>query len=391
MTECICSVPWWIWRISVDASVDGGSSRDAHLVVGDNRVPVELPVQPAQSAQTAQSTLGAPSTRDGVEGAAHGEMRSLLVVREEPLRCLFSQLKPYELAQLSALSFVFGLYAALHFGVSWFLAVPLLAAIPICRISPELPCLWRAQHCGTTPHSRHALASAALCLFLSWLVLICFSAAQWGDGSHAPAAVGERRAPTAWQSSPRVPRTDDPLTASDCAGLPGLDCSSQLARWAGEGNCAVLAETNGTCAAYCELRGRPCRRAMDDDASGLCALNRGGHWRQSPEADGCEQRWRTQLCACAGGAGGAGGRGRGGRGRRAAGALLPRGRAVLAAGHAGPGPHAGRQRGAVPGALRPDAGMRALHLEAGRGLPSPGVLRGGPGGNRYCRWAVRLR
>lgn len=84
----------------------------------------------------------------------------------------------------------------------------------------------------------------------------------------------------------------------ECGELTGLDCSEHLSSWAGPRNCAMLAETDGTCAAYCHRWNRTCLRACDDAGTGDCTLASGGSVRQSMEAHGCLQDWRTQVCVC---------------------------------------------------------------------------------------------
>lgn len=83
-----------------------------------------------------------------------------------------------------------------------------------------------------------------------------------------------------------------------CHDLGGIDCSGNLQGWAGPENCVVLAETKGTCKAYCEARNRRCIKAVDDVPLLTCEPQKAGFSRQTMEEDGCLQDWRTQICAC---------------------------------------------------------------------------------------------
>jgi len=80
------------------------------------------------------------------------------------------------------------------------------------------------------------------------------------------------------------------------------------------GACVAYAETKGTCEAFCKKEGMKCVGGMDDahnqresllawqteqgfkDSS--CTLFPTGHDRQTQENNGCNQRWKTQICAC---------------------------------------------------------------------------------------------
>jgi len=262
-----------------------GCVHEASPAAGDGPVAAALPV---------------PAPTWGAAGSAPpGPVPPPRALREEePLRRLLPHLKPYELAQLSVLAYVLWLFAALQLGVPSLIAVPLLAAIPVGRVCPEAARFLNPWHDRTTSPPRQALPSAVAFLVLSWLAFVCLSSA------HGGASAGTRRTPAlqrpASQRPPHLPGERASVLGTDCAGLGGLDCSGQLADWAGPGTCVVLAETDGSCGEYCERRSRACERAMKDEGSGACAVDEGGHWRQSAEAGGCRQEWRRQVCACSG-------------------------------------------------------------------------------------------
>lgn len=80
------------------------------------------------------------------------------------------------------------------------------------------------------------------------------------------------------------------------------------------GACVAYAETKGTCKDFCKKEGMTCVGGMDDAhnqrqsiidwqteqgfVESNCTLWPGGHARQSQEDNGCNQRWKTQICAC---------------------------------------------------------------------------------------------
>jgi len=83
----------------------------------------------------------------------------------------------------------------------------------------------------------------------------------------------------------------------DCSGMGGTDCTAQLMSWAGPGTCVSLVATYfESCEEYCQRKGRPCVKAMDD--LGACVPNFAGHSRQTTAQGGCLQRWSDQLCVC---------------------------------------------------------------------------------------------
>jgi len=293
--EYTCSVPWWVLRIRVDAQTkDGGRqlatvrnagslwwSGGAHeehalLGVGDNEVWVDFGV----------------TGEDGAEGA--GRPVLLHTVREDPLRSILPHLRSYEVAQLSVVLFIVGLYVAVHSGLPSLVAVPALAVIPVSRICPELLCFLRGLPGGARLQVHRALTILAACLVIIWVVFLTIVAARNGGGLFAAPATPQAPRPPLEADRHLAPRS------SDCSILPGLDCSRELALWAGEENCAVLAETNGSCSSYCERWNRTCLKAMDDDGSGRCMVDEAGHLRQSSEQGGCAQSWHMQVCACSG-------------------------------------------------------------------------------------------
>eukprot|EP00429_Kryptoperidinium_foliaceum_P109782 CAMPEP_0176305380 /NCGR_PEP_ID=MMETSP0121_2-20121125/62930_1 /TAXON_ID=160619 /ORGANISM="Kryptoperidinium foliaceum, Strain CCMP 1326" /LENGTH=320 /DNA_ID=CAMNT_0017647043 /DNA_START=26 /DNA_END=985 /DNA_ORIENTATION=+ len=274
------------------------------------------------------------------------------------------KLSPYAVSQLSLLTFLSGFFLAFAFKVPIVLVAPILTAVPVTRICPGV---LRAD-VAVAKQALACLVAVLFALILTWATRLAISR-SWASGGSGL----------------------DWGTVTDCGALAGRDCTGVLGSWAGAQNCAVLADTHGTCKAYCERHGRRCVRAMDDVGTGECRLQAGGHARQRQDDHGCLQDWRTQLCACTGpeaeasrpplGAPGGASRGAshgtGALRRRLSveGALLPRGWLLRAPQHAGPRPDGGPHSAAVPAALREDAGLRALLLVAGRGLPPPGVPR----------------
>jgi len=310
--EHICRVPWWVWRISVDVPAEDGGRQHANvrrmaprsrlwwekdstvheapLAVGDNRLYVDL-VALADDGALSKT----PSFDDSAGSTSHCQPVLLRAVREEPLRHLIPQLKPYETAQLSVVSFVAGFCFALHLGLPSFIAAPLLAAIPVSRICPELLCYLHPRQNRANSHFRRTLAVAATCAFIIWLAFSLLAVARRAQGPSASPT--ELALPEdAWLSPTAHPVVLSPSV--DCASLGGLDCSTELSDWAGSGNCAILAETDGTCSAYCERHKRTCKRAADDDGTGSCSLGTGGHHRQMTDGNGCFQDWKMQVCAC---------------------------------------------------------------------------------------------
>jgi len=184
------------------------------------------------------------------------------------------------------------------------LAVPLLAAIPIGRVCPELPCLLRPGNSGANPPLRPTLVRAGACLLAVLLAFLSISAARRWMGFNQPSPPSHRSRSFGggggfdrhrWVAPP-----PSMLQRVDCPPLGGHDCSDVLTEWAGLENCAVLAATDGTCESYCGSRGRTCVKAMDDSGTGACTLQEGGRHQQTEEGDGCLQDWKTQICVCSG-------------------------------------------------------------------------------------------
>ncbi|CAK0839128.1 unnamed protein product [Prorocentrum cordatum] len=298
-----CKVPWWVTHLLVDVAREGcdqqpailrrwpsrpgaddaaAAGRPVHLAMGDNDVWVDLP-------------------RTGAGPGNGGEAGSLLLraEREEPLRGWLPSARGYLLSESSVLLFMVGLCAVLCSQVSYAAAVPLLSAIPVARLCPELPLLF-SPRCLRAPswleRSRHTLVAAAWCVAAVSALLLFVCAARGDFGT--PAAWWPPAPSPAGRARPAEPAWEPTLPRVDCASLAGVDCSARLAAWAGPGACAVLAQTEGTCASFCSRAGRTCLRAMDDVGTGECAVDEGGHRRQQPGEDGCLQDWHTQICVC---------------------------------------------------------------------------------------------
>lgn len=183
------------------------------------------------------------------------------------------KLSPYAVSQLSLLTFLSGFFLAFAFKVPIVLVAPILTAVPVTRICPGV---LRAD-VAVAKQALACLVAVLFALILTWATRLAISR-SWASGGSGL----------------------DWGTVTDCGALAGRDCTGVLGSWAGAQNCAVLADTHGTCKAYCERHGRRCVRAMDDVGTGECRLQAGGHARQRQDDHGCLQDWRTQLCACTG-------------------------------------------------------------------------------------------
>jgi len=308
------SVPWWVWRVTVDAI---GASADAvHLNVGSNLL--TLPNMPAGGDGGADGAAGAADAGGGGE-----HVSSVRLLREEPLRRLLPGLEPYEVSQLSLLLFAVGFFFALQTEAPRLLAVPLLAAVPIGRVCPELALLLRpGSFGGDGARLRRTLTNALACLaavVLAFLLVAVFR--RLGGSDVPPGGEWERSRPSYGRSS-SWPARDLPLrgpatglsagaAAEECLAFGGVDCTTALADWALApdpadpdsahplGVCTLLVDTDGPCSDFCASRGKRCVRASDDEGTGRCILQEGGHARQTLEGRGCLQSWRTQICVCA--------------------------------------------------------------------------------------------
>jgi len=314
--EYTCKVPWWVGRVNID-TLDSRAEPDyvklrrrnptsiagvgrplegaMPLTVGTNRAWIDFP--------TEEST----SPTSGVDGCFRSV--PMCVVRDELLFQLKSRLKPYELAQLSVTLYIVCFSAAWYFDLRSVFAVPLLATIPIGRICPDL---WRARsdlQSGSSTdkrHPRNTVVIAAACIVATWAAYVILGT-RWGATNREVRSHPgvPRYAPSAHQPETRArtplqeEQEEEKLPVQrECGDLTGLDCSEHLSSWAGPRNCAMLAETEGTCAAYCQQWNRTCLRACDDAGTGDCTLATDGSARQLMEAHGCFQDWRTQVCVC---------------------------------------------------------------------------------------------
>jgi len=199
---------------------------------------------------------------------------------------LLGKLRSYEVAQLSVIVFVFLLCGAVHLQAWTF--VWIASAIPVlrCHSKELMNAIAVLQAAGL----RHSIAELGLksaeevrhfcgtvCSIAVILTMVCVAYTSLAYARHAL----------------------HPLEVY-CFQFRGVDCSGLLAEWAGPGNCAILAESNGTCKAYCESYNRTCVKASDDLGTGVCRPQHGAIYRQTMEENGCLQNWRTQLCACTG-------------------------------------------------------------------------------------------
>lgn len=251
-------MPWWSSELKLET--DEGEHRGfVPIAVGQNEVSVESEDEDA------------------------GEVSFLLrVFRHEPLRLLLPWLRPYEIAQLSVLFFLLSLIVLLRLRLSILVAAPLLALIPISRVCPELPLIPRSLRplsAGfTRGRQRGSQVGAGICLFTTFCLLLLLRKSR-AEGSR-PAWFGD-------------------TLEVDCSVLPGEDCSGALKDWAGRGNCAILAETEGDCNTYCRMHGRTCVKSGIDDGRGACVLARRGR-QQRQSAASCSQERSHQLCVCSG-------------------------------------------------------------------------------------------
>jgi len=109
--------------------------------------------------------------------------------------------------------------------------------------------------------------------------------------------------------SPTIYGSDDMWTTG-----PGLGHET-LGKWAGA--CVAYVKTGGrTCTQWCAMQEMHCVGGMDDAhhqrdplnkwqaeagfPNTKCTLFEKGHTRQTTENNGCEQKWKTQVCACKG-------------------------------------------------------------------------------------------
>lgn len=297
--EFTCVVPWYIPRVAVE--VLGAC--------GWEPVPVYPGLQPCAS-------LAAEGPEDHTVGLTIGEKRLWLprsaasaaveepgrqalpiqVLREEPLRRLLPRLQPYELSQVSLLAFLLGFYVCLQLEVPRLLAAPLLAAIPVSRLFPEVLCLLQPGRFGVTPRLRQTLLGPLACLaaVLSAFLLLTLARRVYGP----------QAAPLRAEPRPTTPLAEEPPWPRDrqgCETLGGLDCSGPLSHWAGPGNCAVLVVTSGTCRDFCAAHRRACLRAGSAAAGGTCSLQpeAAPAWGAAAE-ESCLRDLPAQLCVCSG-------------------------------------------------------------------------------------------
>eukprot|EP00429_Kryptoperidinium_foliaceum_P061161 CAMPEP_0176098434 /NCGR_PEP_ID=MMETSP0120_2-20121206/49354_1 /TAXON_ID=160619 /ORGANISM="Kryptoperidinium foliaceum, Strain CCMP 1326" /LENGTH=456 /DNA_ID=CAMNT_0017432441 /DNA_START=46 /DNA_END=1412 /DNA_ORIENTATION=+ len=200
---------------------------------------------------------------------------------------LLPKLRPYEVSQLSLLTFLVVFFSSFALQTPIFLAAVLLAAVPISRICPG---------CSSKAAGRRALG----CCVVVVVAIVLIWATRY-------ALAARRRPPVLRMPEPEVMEARGEVTSvvmlhpPDCSVFRGRDCSGALAEWAGLQHCTILAETNGTCKAFCVAHNRQCIKAMDDIGTGACALALGGEARQTNAENACLQDWRTQICVCTGG------------------------------------------------------------------------------------------
>ncbi|CAJ1364727.1 unnamed protein product [Effrenium voratum] len=155
-----CQVPWWVWQLEVEPG------DPVPVAIGRNKV-----------------SLGASRTLE-----AH---------REEPL-CRYLPLRPYEVSQLSMVTFLVGFVVVLRTGVPSLVAALALSFIPICRICPELPLL-RSWPRGSK--SLRVVLWFCLCI---WIVLLVLFQCRLYRSTPALAAPEVSPAREAWRP-PAVP------------------------------------------------------------------------------------------------------------------------------------------------------------------------------------------
>jgi len=308
--EYTCKVPWWVGHVNIE-TLDSGAAAGYVKLRRRNPTSIAGVGRPFEGAMplavgTNRAWIDFPTDESSVPAAGEDYFRSvpMCVVRDEPMSQ--SRLRPYELAQVSVTLYVVCFSAALYFDLSSLFAVPLLAAIPIGRACPDIWCV-----CGNLQSSistkkgqpRHALVVAAACVLATWAAYVVLGS-TWGATHREVRSHSGLPHETSSAHQPEAPaRTtlmeeEEEKEERECAQLTGLDCSEHLSSWAGPRSCAMLAETDGTCAAYCQRWNRTCLRACDDAGTGDCTLASGGSSRQLMEAHGCLQDWRTQICVC---------------------------------------------------------------------------------------------
>jgi len=318
--EYTCNVPWWVARVNVNALDLGADASYAKLrrrnptsiagvgrpfegamplAVGTNRAWIDFPTE-----ESSAPTVG---------GDSYFRSVPVCVVRDEPMSQLKRLLKPYELAQFSVILYATCFGAAWCYDLRSIFAVPLLAAIPVVRACPDLWCAridLQSDSSTSKRQPRNPLVVATVCVLVTWASYVILGT-KWGTThsevrsdtgvpGYAPSAhLPEARAQTSLHEGDEEEEEEQKLPVQrECRELTGLDCSEYLSSWAGPRNCAMLAETDGTCAAYCQRWNRTCLRACDDAGTGDCMLASGGSARQFMEAHGCLQDWATQVCVC---------------------------------------------------------------------------------------------
>jgi len=279
-------VPWWVWQVTTRLA--GSRQEGVYLGIGFNNFE-----RPGDS--------GAPDPiACDVDYKNLDELKpqppKLRLLRKEPLRAWFPALLPYEIAQLSFLTFLVAFLVTLRMQALYqMLTIPALALIPILRICPEL--LYAIPRLGKQAVARRPVTIAGVCLAavaagLVLCSLLRFTAKSrgWAGGWH-------------WDSSrARSMSGSRPIEVEAmCRTLGGVDCSLDLPTWSSEGEdvCTVLVQTEGSCANFCGSHGLRCIRGSDDEGTGRCMVQERAHGRQSTEGEGCFQSWQTQICACA--------------------------------------------------------------------------------------------
>merc|ERR1719215_1993018 len=98
---------------------------------------------------------------------------------------------------------------------------------------------------------RRVAVSLAWCLLAVTLVFVFVAALGRTIGFRGRGHVVASRGGRASTRTQPEPESVPPPLAKNCSVLPGVDCSDALGQWAGAEHCAILAETDGTCSAYC--------------------------------------------------------------------------------------------------------------------------------------------